>query len=138
MAERGNWEDRALENLFGDDQPKRLRLHTGGVPARPADNRLQELLARAAEDDLMERYQTDPVFAEDVNSLAETRDYVTYPDLMSRPQPCEVCGTGLTIVPERSASVPADTEPTPALWEVTLWRKHTPRRCQAMRRLADG
>jgi hypothetical protein len=93
--------------------------------------RLQAVMASAAEDYLSQRVRDDPEFAEDVTSLAESEDFITYPGRMTRPGKCEACGTPVTFVPEVRAS--ARSEPETALWEPGQWRKHTPRRCSARR-----
>ena len=80
---------------------------------------------------MAERAAVDPEFAEDCESLLESKDYFTHPWGMSRPEKCEVCGTLVTVVPE----VPAGRheEPKPAVWEPGMWRKHTLRRCNYWR-----
>jgi hypothetical protein len=85
------------------------------------------------------RAGADPAFAaelaEELASLAESRDYFTHPQHMTPPEKCEACGTLVTFVPEVHIDR-RDSKPEPGLWEAGQWRKHTPRRCKAMRR--DG
>jgi hypothetical protein len=106
----------------------------GTVDVVSGDNRLRTVLASAAEEMLWQRYQDDPAFHEEIASLAESKDYITHPQGMTPPEKCEVCVTLVTFVPE--VHVTRRGEPEPALWEAGQWRKHTPRRCNALRREA--
>ena len=84
-------------------------------------------IARGMARMMAERAAVDPEFAEDCESLLESKDYITHPGGMSKPEKCECCGTLVTVVPE--VPVGRREEPKPAIWEVGAWRKHTPRRC---------
>lgn len=75
---------------------------------------------------LQERAEADPEFAEDVESLMESKDYLVYPG-PGRPEKCEVCGTLVAVWSEVPLSSRGEREP--ALWEPEAGRKHTPRRC---------
>jgi hypothetical protein len=108
----------------------------GVFEMRSGDNRLRALLAGTAEEMLWQRFRDDPEFAEEITSLAESRDYVTCPGQAAKPEKCEVCGTLVTVVPEVPGSDPRDSKPEPALWDPGQWRKHTLRRCNAMRKEA--
>ena len=85
---------------------------------------------------LWQRFRDDPGFAEEITSLTESRDYITYPGEKTEPEKCEVCGTLVTVVPEEHLARRGRREP--ALWESGQWRKHTPRRCKAMRKEPAG
>jgi hypothetical protein len=84
------------------------------------------------------RAETDAAFAaelaEEIESLAESKDWLTHPGGMTEPERCGACGTLVAMVPE--VHVTRRGDPEPALWEAGQWRKHTPRRCQAMRKAA--
>jgi hypothetical protein len=92
---------------------------------------------RVKADALLQRADADPEFAaelaEELASLAESRDLITYPGEMTAPEACGACGTPVTLVPERPVSAPRDSDLELARWETAQWRKHTPRRCEAMR-----
>jgi hypothetical protein len=103
---------------------------------RSGDNRLRTVLRNTAEEMLWQRFKDDPEFNEEITSLTESKDFITYPREMTPPEKCEVCGTLVTFVPEEH--VGRRGEPEPALWEAGKWRKHTPRRCKAMRRPGGG
>jgi hypothetical protein len=94
------------------------------------------LLAMSA---MRQRAETDSAFAaelaEELTSLAESKDWITHPGGMTTPERCGVCGTLITMVPE--VHVTRRGEPEPAVWEAGQWRKHTPRRCNAMRAARD-
>lgn len=112
----------------------------GTVDRLSGDNRLRMLLpdaVRAKVDALWQRARDDPGFgaelAEELASLTESRDYFTHPQKMTPTEKCEVCGTLVTFVPEAHVDR-RDSKPVPALWESGQWRKHTPRRCKAMRK----
>lgn len=104
----------------------------GTVDLRSGGNRLRTLLAGTAEEMLWQRFRDDPEFGEEIASLTESKDFITYPREMTPPEKCEVCGTLVTVVPEEH--VTRRGKPEPALWESGQWRKHTPRRCKAMRK----
>lgn len=106
----------------------------GTADLRSGEDRLRAVLRNAAEEMLWQRFKDDPEFNEEITSLTESKDFITYPQQMTKPEKCEVCGTPVTFVPE--VRVTRRGEPVPALWESGQWRKHTPRRCKAMRR--DG
>lgn len=104
-------------------------LPAGTMDLRSGDSRLRMVLAGIRDD------PGEPA-AEEIASLAESKDFLTYPGEMTQPAPCEVCGTPVTFVPE--VHVTRRHPPAPRAWEAERWRKHTPRRCSAMRRLAGG
>jgi hypothetical protein len=98
------------------------------------DARIRMVLRDAEEEARWQRLKDSPEFAEDLASLTESRDFITFPGEMTPPGKCEACGTLVTFVPEERYDARGEREP--ALWESGLWRKHTPRRCNVMRR--DG
>lgn len=73
---------------------------------------------------------------EEVASLAESAPWVTYPLGRTPAEKCEACGTPVSVVAERALGTPPESAAAPALWEPGPWRKHTPRRCAAMRKEA--
>lgn len=104
----------------------------GAIEVRSADQRLRTLLPGPAIEAVWQRFHGDPAFAEEIRSLNESQDYFTYPGQATEPIPCECCGTLVTMVPEVTARGPRG-HPKPAIWEPGQWRKHTLRRCNAMR-----
>lgn len=84
---------------------------------------------------MAQRAAADPGFAEDMESLMESKDFITHPYKATRPIRCEVCGTLVTMVPEVSV-YDRDRRPEPAIWEPGTWRKHTLRRCNYWRSLS--
>lgn len=80
--------------------------------------------------------RADPQLAEDIRSLLESKDWVTYPGEASEAIRCECCGTPVVAVPEAAAGA-ARRKRAPAIWEPRPWRKHTLRRCDALRRLGE-
>lgn len=118
-------------NVDPDTPPGVIELRSGESRARAL---LGDTEGRAMARSMAERAERDPEFAEDIASILESKDWITHPGEMTAPEKCEVCGTLVTFVPE--AHVARRGKPEPALWETGLWRKHTPRRCGAMRRLS--
>jgi hypothetical protein len=130
-------DDGLFAGMSLDVDPK---MPPGTVDLLSGDDRLRTLLpdvVRVRADALRQRAETDPEFAaelaEELASLAESRDYFTHPQKMTPPEKCEVCGTLVTFVPE-AHTARRDSKREPALWEAGQWRKHTPRRCGAMRK----
>jgi hypothetical protein len=107
----------------------------GTVELRSGDQRLRTLLPSATEEALRQRFLNgDPKLVEEFRSLAESQDYFTYSGEATDPIPCECCGTLVTMVPETTR---LRDHPKPAIWEPGPWRKHTMRRCNAMRGVRD-
>jgi hypothetical protein len=113
----------------------------GTFDLRSGGHRLRSVLpgpAQSGWNAMRRRAEGDPGFAaeleEELASLAESRDLITYPGEMTAPEECEGCGTPVTVVPERPAGAPRDSDLDLARWETVQWRKHTPRRCQATRK----
>jgi hypothetical protein len=130
-------EDDPLAGFNPDEALGQMRELAGGEDnANEVVRLFTRVKVRAKAEELWQRAEADPEFAaelgEELASLRESGPYITYPGGMSKPEKCEVCGTLVIVVPEVPAS--ARTEPEPALWESGQWRKHTPRRCKAMRR----
>lgn len=91
---------------------------------------------RAMAEAMQCRAAADPAFAEDIRSILESKDFITRPYEMTDPIRCECCGTLVTMVPE--VLVYGHEKPKPAIWEPGQWRKHTLRRCNAVRELSQG
>lgn len=104
----------------------------GVFELRSGEFRLRSFLGDAAADLLWQRCRTDPEFREDVLSLLESKDWFTYPGQAGEAIRCESCGTLVAQVPERLAAA-RDDRPKPGIWEPALWRRHTVRRCDAIR-----
>lgn len=117
-----------------DMPPGVIEVRSGSSRARTRF--ISDAEAAAMADRLQRRAAVDPAFAEDIASVLESKDFITHPHKASDPIRCECCGTLVTMVPE--VSVYDRKPPKPAIWEPGQWRKHTARRCDAMRRLADG
>jgi hypothetical protein len=97
---------------------------------------MSDALAAALADEMQRRAEADPAFAEEIKSVLESKDFITYSLDMTDPIRCECCGTLVAMVPEVHAR--EGGHPKPAIWEPGPWRKHTPRRCDAMRGTADA
>jgi hypothetical protein len=102
----------------------------GVAELRSGETRLRAFLADAAADLLWHRCRTDPEFREDVLSLLESRDWITWPGGAGEAIRCESCGTMVTQVPEALA---VRERRRPGIWEPAQWRRHTVRRCDALR-----
>lgn len=111
----------------------------GVIEARPDGDRMRVLIGdgdvRAMAETMRQRAEVDPAFAEDIKSVLESKDFITRSYEMTDPIRCECCGASVALVPEMLIG---GHEFRPAIWDVGQWRKHTARRCDAMRRLADG
>lgn len=109
----------------------------GVIETRSGGGRLRVLIGdgevRVMAEMMRRRAAADPAFAEDIKSILESKDYFTHPRKATRPLRCECCGTLVTMVPE--VPVYGHENPRPAIWEPGRWRKHTLRRCNAMREL---
>lgn len=79
--------------------------------------------------------RTDPAFAEDVVSLAESAPFLVRLDEKEGPIRCESCGADVVAVPESPAE--GERRWSRAIWEDGLFRKHTLRRCEWQRREAS-
>lgn len=82
----------------------------------------------------------DPALMEDCLSLTESAPWTIRIDQASDPIRCECCGTEVMAVPEGKVEDYPHRRYRPAIWEATTVRKHTFRRCEAMRerKLLDG
>jgi hypothetical protein len=88
--------------------------------------------ARGMAEIMQRRAGTDPAFAEDIESILESKDFIIYPAKASEPVRCECCGTLVAMMPEMSV-YDRENRPKPAIWEPQAGRKHTLRRCEALR-----
>ena len=95
--------------------------------------------ARGMAEMMRQRAAVDPLFAEDIASIAESMPYVVRMHEGTPPIRCECCGTRVSMVPEAEASV-TPWAFKPAIWEAETRRKHTLRRCEWTRewRLMTG
>jgi hypothetical protein len=141
VAERSGWTAKALDNLVPPGHPVKISLITdtdipaGTMEMRSNGSRLRLVLADVAEEMISKRSGTDRAYAEELRSLAESAGYVTYPGEMTVPEKCEACGTPVTFITEAPIGYPqGDQKMETGLWEPDDWRRHTPRRCAAMRK----
>lgn len=107
----------------------------GVYELRSGETRLRAFLGDAAADLLWRRCRTDPEFREDVRSLLESKDWITWPQQAGEAIRCESCGTTVAQVPEALA---VRAPRRPGIWEPAQWRRHTMRRCDAMRARAGA
>ena len=86
-------------------------------------------------EELLAACRLDPVLAaaveEDVRSIAESSPFVIR--VTENPLPCARCGTWVARVRESPYGIGVPRQWAPAIWESENGRKHTLRRCEAMR-----
>ncbi len=86
------------------------------------------------EEEWRRKVMADPLLMEDCLSLAESAPFIIRIDKAGDPMACERCGTLVMAVPEGAVKEDYLTRRYQrAIWESKTGRKHTLRRCEAMR-----
>lgn len=92
----------------------------------------EQLIVPIDADAARERGQASPALQEDILSLSESVPYIILSEPVSADLPCQYCGTEIRAMMEREIADP-QRRYRRGIWEKKLGRRHTERRCQAMR-----